>query len=405
MTRCILKPILREQGSINFSGELKNIESEQTYIAISTVPSKKYSFLVKIISINSENENEDISDYGKGELSIPILEVDSRRLGVLSENDTVDLYPYNIPVAERIEIAVIDEDYIGIPAGDWTSTFRPILIGKSLDLGDTINCAIETESLGTKSVILIKGILLDSHPKPPIKVGETTNCELKKGSKRKFRDLEENFEIKKAERTDLIKESISQKLTDIIGKIKTGQLEQSTETLNFQDIEGKSLNNLIGGIFTGFELFEERINEEESSFTCSCLYIVREHGEPSEIIEYQIASSGPVGTLMINVYTDSLDKSISIGNNLLTKFENLHYGVKKGTESQQKCPYCGMKLPKNQISANSLICESCGSEIRIGVKSNETEEKPVVEVQKEDNKKKSKKEKEKKKKKRMRVLG
>ena len=173
MIKCILKPIFREQGIIQTSRELAGVKKGQTYIAVSSHPSKIYSFLVNIMEIEiTEIENTDHN--------LPVLEIDSRRLGPMGESDLVNLYLYNAPTAEKIEIGVLDKDHVGISQGDWSSALRSFLLQKSLDYGDSISCAIEIEEQGGKSIRLIRGILIGSYTKPAVKVGPATICELKK---------------------------------------------------------------------------------------------------------------------------------------------------------------------------------------------------------------------------------
>ncbi|MHA1728676.1 MAG: hypothetical protein ACTSWY_08070 [Promethearchaeota archaeon] len=205
MITCLLRPILRDQGIIKFSSKLMSLKAGQTYIAVSDQSPKKYSFLVKII------EFEQNSEYN----NIPVLEIDSRKLGPLGENDSVNLYPYNVPVADRIEIGVIEETHIGIPAGDWTSTLRPNLLNKSLDLGDNINCALEFKDGEKENVRLIRGILINSYTEPPVKVGAVTVCELKKLSREKFRQKKVEIERKKEKRADEYIEKIKREESPI----------------------------------------------------------------------------------------------------------------------------------------------------------------------------------------------
>lgn len=192
MIKCLLKPILREQGVIVFSNPLLSLKKNQTYIAISDQKIKKYSFFVKILDfIQKEDENR-----------IPILEIDSRRLGILGDNDSIELHPYNTPVADRIEIGISEEDYRGIPAGNWTSTILTSLMGKSYDWGDQINFSLEYGDKSENKITVVRGFLINSHATPPVTVGQNSRCEIIKLDNKQLRAKIEELEQKKIKRVD-----------------------------------------------------------------------------------------------------------------------------------------------------------------------------------------------------------
>ena len=69
-----LNPQTRKQAVLHCSQKTSNISSGQTYIAISTIRSKIFSFIVKVIEIIEDDTHE----------GIPTLEVDKYLSGILS---------------------------------------------------------------------------------------------------------------------------------------------------------------------------------------------------------------------------------------------------------------------------------------------------------------------------------
>ena len=80
---------------------------------------------------------------------IPLLEVDKYLSGILSEDDVVELFPYNLPTAEKITIGLSKKKHIGITKGNWTSTLNELYAGKPYDYGDKIKGAI---NIGDKTI-------------------------------------------------------------------------------------------------------------------------------------------------------------------------------------------------------------------------------------------------------------
>ena len=359
MIKCILKPIFREQGIIQTSRELAGIKKGQNYIAVSSHPSKIYSFLVNIMEVEiTELENTD--------QNLPVLEIDSRRLGPMSESDLVNLYLYNTPTAEKIEIGVLDKDHVGISQGDWSAALKPFLLNKNLDYGDIISCAIEIEEQGGKIIRLIRGILIGSFTKPAVKVGPATICELKKLTADELQIKKKEMDQQKIKRARTFLGIEKQEMNEFIGIIKTGNFQKASENLEFQNIGGKMLNDKIQGVFAGFEKYDKKISDNGVNFSCTQLYIVREKGEPVQVIEYQLVSSNRSGNFVLNVYSRSIEESTSINEKLVNNLIGIHPNFKRKITFRKHCPECGSKLPLEHLkSENVIICERCGLEIKL----------------------------------------
>lgn len=357
MIKCILKPIFREQGIIKVTRELAGIKKGQNFIAVSPHPLKTYSFLVNIMEV----EITDIEDMDQ---DLPVLEIDSRRLGPLSENDLVNLYLYNTPTAESIEIGVLDKDHVGISEGDWSSTLKPFLLQKCLDYGDSISCAVEVEEQSGKSIRLIRGILTGSYTKPAVKVGPSTICKLKKLTADELQIKKKEMDQQKIKRAQTFLGIEKLEIDEFIGKIKTGNFQKAYEGLEFQNIGGNTLNDKIQGVFAGFEKYDEKISDSGVNFSCTQLYVVREKGEPIQVIEYQLVSSNNAGNFVLNVYSRSIEESASINEKLINNLIGIHPNFKRKIKLKRHCPECGSKLPLEHLkSENIIICERCGYEI------------------------------------------
>ena len=359
MIKCILKPIFREQGIIQTSRELEGIKKGQNYIAVSSHPTKIFSFLVNIMEV-------EITKIENTEQNLPVLEIDSRRLGPMSESDLVNLYLYNTPVAEKIEIGVLDIDHVGISEGDWSSALKSFLLQKSLDYGDSISCAIEIEEQGGKSIRLIRGILIGSYTKPAVKVGLATICELKKLTADELQIKKKEMDQHKMRRARTFLGLEKQEIDEFIGIIKTGNFQKASENLEFQNIDGKMLNGKIQGVFAGFEKHDEKISDDGINFSCTQLYVVREKGEPVQVIEYQLVSSKSSGNFVLNVYSRSIEESSSINEKLVNNLIGIHPNFKRKITLKRNCPECGSKLPMEHLkSEDVIICERCGLEIKL----------------------------------------
>jgi len=357
MIKCILKPIFREQGIIQTPRELTGVKKGQNYIAVSSHPSKIYSFLVNIMEVEiTEIENMD--------QNLPVLEIDSRRLGPMSESDLVNLYLYNTPTAEKIEIGVLDKDHAGISEGDWSSVLRSFLLHKCLDYGDSISCAVEIEEQDGKNIRLIRGILIGSYTKPAVKVGPDTICELKKLTADELQVKKKEMDRQKMKRARIFLGIEKQEIDEFIGIIKTGNFQKVSENLEFQNIGGKMLNGKIQGVFAGFEKYDEKISDDGVNFSCTQLYVVREKGEPIQVIEYQLVSSNSSGNFVLNVYSGSIEESASINEKLVNNLIGIHPNFIRKITSRKHCPECGSKLPLEHLKSENVICERCGYEIK-----------------------------------------
>lgn len=363
-------------------------QDEKSVLAQTMVQNANESLLKMIFGDNiSINYNLDISENINGNslkisgyipLSIkidpaqqgsPILEIDCRKIGPLNEQDYVELMPYNVPDAEKIQITIKEEESVGIPEGDWTSTAKPFLLGKTVDYGDNVNLAIDFSIEGKRNVKLIKGIVSNANPPLPTLISDFSRIELKKIPQKKNWDLIKELDAFKINRAKSCMTDREKSQKEFISQVKLGKYEKVTETLNFKNIEAENLVTLIEGIFFGFELFEEKLSSSKGNFSCSRLFIIRQCEKIIALVEYQIFSTQEGGSMILTTYSESYDKALEILNNLQYQMEKIHYELKKLPKGIMKCPECSAPLPIDQADCDgTVICEQCGAEINISKK-------------------------------------
>jgi hypothetical protein len=354
MLKCTVRSLLRENACLIYGEKNLKIELGESFIALSSDPAKKYSFLAPIVE---KRLDENISGI--------VLEIDSRRIGPISDHDTVQLYKYNLPVAERIVIGLIDENHIGIPSGNWTATLKPLLLGKMFDYGDLINTAMDFEVDGKNNIFLIRGMLLESYSNPPISVGANTIIEIKKLTREEYQQTKNELEQRKISRSDEYLGYSEEMNKELIAQLKSGDFEKASEIFHFKSLSGKSLNSLIEGVFTGFNNYKEHISDDGMTFTCSRIYVIKDEGLPSQILEYQLASFEQQGSVIINVYTTSMERSTEIAKNLINDIDKQYLSLKKRPLITGFCPECGEKVPLGSFDGDFIICENCGKDIRL----------------------------------------
>jgi hypothetical protein len=339
--------MLRKQGKIRFAGDLKSLAPGQTCIAISSIRSKKFSFMVQVLEVEKDPSVK----------KIPILEVDKYLSGILSGGDLVELFPYNLPEATKLLVGVSDK-LIGVTPGDWTATLKEPLMGNPYDLGDQVKAAVSSGSAG--GVMIIRGKVLNTHPKAPVTVGSGTQIVLKKFSESKLIGRRNQMEQMKADRADELKDVIRADLIDIIAQTKT-ELTMHSESFDFDSSDPMVLNQTITGMFAGYQMIDDTLVNNPDNFSSSRSYVVRDQTGIKEIIEIQITAAKDHGTVLIRLYSESIARARDFAYDIKSNLRSLGKGLKEeATSVNTECPFCGGDLDVNQVDAEGNVwCMYC----------------------------------------------
>ncbi|MHA1370879.1 MAG: hypothetical protein ACTSWN_03230 [Promethearchaeota archaeon] len=359
MVKVILEPILRRQAIVRQARGSTNLVKGQTYIAISTKYPKTYSFLIELLDIKEERVAE------------PVMVVDRRLIGPLAENDVVELYPYNLPTAEKVIIGISDQ-YRIITPGNWTNTFLPVLKGRIMDGGNAVNCAIQISRIvgdDKPKPMVIQGLCVNSVPKYPVRVGQTTVIEIKKYSNNELQAVKREIEEEKKERAKVMEETLKQDFSDILGKIKTREFAKATANIKFSEIASvPQLDNAIHMLFSGLECFEEKVIPASGTYNSTRSYIVRDGYKPTEVIEYHLTSTEDKGMIIIHVFSENPTKARRLVFDYEHEILQLQEGLsEKPAVQEHECPLCGgeLELEKMKIKDGTVKCSWCGSMIKL----------------------------------------
>ncbi len=313
MIKVSVKPIFRDQAIIQVPSEPDlAIEAGRTYIVVSAVQQKPFSFLAKVLEVTP------------AEGSRPVLEVDSRKTGSLAEGDEVEMFPYNIPSARKLVIGVPDK-YRLITQGNWTSTFLPLLKDKIYDVVDDLNLAVNVGS----GVQIVQGTALESDPKFPVIVGDTTTIEVRKLDKEKLEGARRAAAEHKVVRAKAWRDSQQESLKALLGKLKSGAVAKAKRTIEFSGFTSvKALASLIRGLTAGLEEVEASEEESGGAYTAHHACIVREELEPTTVIEFQVSSQKGSGVISLLVFASDAAKAEKLAGDMQQDLARLQSGLK-----------------------------------------------------------------------------
>ncbi|MHA1749569.1 MAG: hypothetical protein ACTSVI_14730 [Promethearchaeota archaeon] len=354
MVRCRVRSLLRNEAIIITNKKIEGFKQGDTFIGISTTYPKTYSFVFRL-----ENIIENMTDSISNDDGI-ILEVDKRKIGVLADGDFVDIYPYNIPEPKKIKIAIPDK-YVGIPQGDWNHTVSQFLNKKILDLGDEISLALSFDN----KHIIVSGFIINSIPKPPVKVSLSTSVEVIKLPNSKIDNILKRIENEKSERAMYLKEYLEKDLNEVISKLKSGLLGKATKVLEFNNIKSiHLLDKSISAIFSGLECFDEIISEKNDKFTASHSYVIKKENVPLDIIEYQIFGDNNNGHIIIYVYSEILTRAEQLAEQYKNDLMTLKKGFQEKTRYIELTCNCGAKLDLDKMTAKGWVkCDYCKQKV------------------------------------------
>ena len=317
MIKVSVKPVFRDQAVIQLPSESDVvIEPGRTYIVVSVVQQKPFSFLAKVLEVTP------------AEGSRPVLEIDSRKTGPLAEGDDVEMFPYNIPLARKLVIGVPDK-YRLITQGNWTSTFLTALKDKLYDAADDLNVAV---NIGT-GVQIVQGTALESDPKFPVVVGDTTIIEIRKLDKDKLESARRTAADHKTTRAKAWRESQQESLKALLGKLKAGAVAKAKRTIEFSGFSSvKMVSSLIRGLTSGLEEVETSEEESGGIYTAHHACIVREELEPTTVIEFQVSSQKGDGIISLLVFASDAAKAEKLAGSMLQDLARLQSGLKGKVE-------------------------------------------------------------------------
>ncbi|MHA1585043.1 MAG: hypothetical protein ACTSWL_07290 [Promethearchaeota archaeon] len=308
-----LNPQLVKNGTLELSPSHPKVKTGEKFIALSDQINKQYSFVIKIVEIK---ENP-------GFKGIPILTLDKQLVGMLGKGDLVDLFPYNIPIAEEVTLGISAKNTLITP-GNWTATIKDLLENKTLDCGEKIKVPINFKD----NIMILRGFATKSKPEFPIQIGSTTQIFLKKYAEDKLTGLKDEFEQQKQDRTQNIREGIYQSL---LRNINNSDLASVSETINF-NINNSSpylFDQSIMNLFTRFEIFKEKIHgSEKKTFNCSRTLIIHEQGIPKEVIEYQFNYSKMNGTILLKIYAENPVRAEENAQKYKKEILTIHEGLR-----------------------------------------------------------------------------
>ncbi len=313
MNKVSIKPIFRDQAIIHLPPESDlAIEPGRTYIVVSAVQQKPFSFIAKVL------------EMAPAEGTRPVLEVDSRKTGPLAEGDEVDIFPYNIPSARKLVIGVPDK-YRLITQGNWTSTFLPVLKGNLYDAADDLNVAVNVGA----GVQIVQGTALESDPKFPVAVGDLTTIEVRKLDKEKLEGARKQALEHKATRAKAWHESQQTSLKALLGKLKAGAVAKAKRSIEFSGFSSvKALSSLIRGLTSGLEEVETSEEESGGTYTAHHACIVREELEPTTVIEFQVSSQKGSGVISLLVFASDAARAEKLAGEMLQDLARLQSGLK-----------------------------------------------------------------------------
>jgi len=343
-----LIPQLRENCVVQGKEEwLSDLEEGDTIFLISNLPTKTYSIISRIETLNFANE--------------PRIFIDRRNLGNFAENDEVSILKYN--AAEALEVYIdISTDNTVISKGNWTKNIKPSLINKLIDLGQEISYVIPWEG---GAPLVGTGIVNSTLPNPPVYIGDRTRILIDKVSNEQLSAVKkEKLEIHK-DRVTILEEEIQHKTIQLIRQIKHQNFPNKGQKYQFKATNPKQLFASILTVFEGLEAIEEPIeqvfDDEKQGYLASAVYINEtDSGEP-QLIDVQIISSGNTGNLILWV----TGKDYSIISETLDRYNARISKLKQGLEQKAEaisaqCPECGGALPIKEIDVKGIVeCIYC----------------------------------------------
>ncbi len=347
-----INPQLRTGGQLRFHKAIESIRPGQNCVAISDIGSKKFSFNVVVKNIVEE---ESVNDK-------PVLDVDKNLVGILSQGDEVELFPYNVPMAEKIVIGLAAEQHRGFVKGDWTSTLKEPLLGKTYDIGDKVKAAIDLRN----RMMIMRGNLIDSYPEAPVKVVNGTQILLEKMPAKHMDNLRRVNDKKKQNRVDELHSLIKEELKQKVANAKTN-LTMVSDEIEFEAADPRMIDHTVDQIFIGYEKINLDVIFTEGKYSASRSYAINLGDKIKQIIEYSITGFENHGKIVVRVYDQEEMKARKQARDLWSMISKFHEGLKEEAIGyDNECPNCGGELDLENIDEDGMArCKFCRQKSRV----------------------------------------
>ncbi len=345
-----LVPQFRD-GCVIQGKDIDDIGVGDTVFLISSMPTKKYSIISKIESIE---ESED-----------PKILVDKRILGLFAENDEVTVLRYNPAEALEVHITVSDE-YAVLTKGEWTQNIKPSLMDKLIDFGQEITFMIPWE--GGAPIIGV-GIINTTLPNPPVYIGARTRIFIDKASRADILIVKnEKMEIQES-RVDILERQKDQMIFQSVQKIRRENYPNQGQKYEFKNTKPKQLFKSVLNVFKGLDSIEEAVEEKlddgEQDYFATAVFLVK--GETLQLIDVQINATGNSGSLLIWVTGENDQIIAETLDNYDKRISQLKQGLEQKVEIDKiQCPDCGADLPRDKINVEGVVkCIYCRTTSKI----------------------------------------
>ena len=343
-----LIPQFRENCIIKGKRErLLKFKVGDTIFLISDLPTKKYSIISKIETIEYAEE--------------PKIFLDNRNLGNFGEGDEVNILKYNPAEALEVHINISNEHTI-ITKGDWTSNIKPSLINKLIDYGQEVAFLIPWEG---GAPIVTTGIINSTLPNPPVYIGDRTKIVIWKSSNEELSKIKREKLLIQEDRVDILERQIKQKTIKLIRQIKQNNYPNKGQKYKFKATNPRQLFKSILNVFKGLDSIEDPIeesfDEKEQDYLASAVFLTKQESNSIQLIDIQIMASGHSGTLIIWVTGENESIISETLENYDSKISQLQQELEQKIEVlSAQCPECGGNLPIKNIDINGVVeCIYC----------------------------------------------
>jgi len=341
-----VQTLLRPNAAVKCdSNDAPNVNPKDSVILLLNEEGRKFSVATRIEAVEEVSGAE------------PTIQVDSRILGLIAAGDSVEIIPYNVPVAEKIEVAI--EQKSRIFDGDWTPNVRGPLQDKVIDYGNPVPLIIPFAT----GPVSVAGKIATSIPKCPVSVGSQTKIFLKKYPPPQWDALALDAQNEKEHRAAVLIEEQELHSMDGIAALKSSVSAFAGDNYSFNDTDPAGLFIALQGLFAGYKPLEQpKENITEESYIGSACYFNQEAGKKvKNIIEVQVVANGHRGKTLISVYSSNETDSRALLDMLGEKIDGLQSGLQERAESaESKCSECGAILPAEKADPEGYVkCNYC----------------------------------------------
>ncbi len=300
----------------------------QTYIALSTQPRKKYSFVIRLGEVEEDES-----------LRIPKLRVNKNQIGALAHDDIVELYPYQIPGAKSITIG-LSQDYGTITPGDWTAGIKDLLVNNIYDENDPIKAPIDVNG----KILILRGFLMAATPQAPIQIDPTTQILIDKPDESTLDEYRGNLEQNKIDRTDVLVQTI---FNSLIENIQQANLQSGSFSMemNLKKLPPKLFDEAISSLFDSFDCYKtETISDTKSKYAVVKRYVKQKENIPETVIIYRFTTGKTRGTLSVKCKSITQTYVDSFIEEYRKKIQTIYINFKDSLSKREKQQYLQTKI-------------------------------------------------------------